>query len=525
MSARPFALAAPAPRRARPHTIALLLLAAVVFGRVCGHEFVNLDDPQFIAANENFLPPTLPSLADHWTSPHRHLYAPVTMTAWWLIAKVALIGGDGEPYALNPWLFHAASLIVHVVNVLLVRRIVRAIVRDDLTAVLAAAVFAVHPLQVETVAWASELKDLLAACFSLTAIVAALRASEGDPQPASRSAAWWVAAFVAAVAAMLSKPSAAVLPLILAAILWLAGRSLRQWWIAMVVGLCLTIPVAYVARWAQPAVSVTPPPLSQRFVVAADALAFYVGKVLWPIPLGPDYGRTPAAVLASPARYWTWIVPVAVTAAALLSRRRGLIAAWSVFVLGVALNVGLLPFDFQAVSTVADHYAYLSLLGVAIAVAYAAANRRGVVVAGTVIVVILSAVSFVQAGRWRDSIVLWRHAIKVNPRSNLAYGNLGAALMDARDVPGARPPLRRAAELDPSDPFAHLNLARALLLTGDTEGATRSLLDMAAAYRRRRDFEPALTAKLLDNFANTVASRGDAASAARLREEAARLRG
>src|SRR4051794_10083401 len=73
-------------RRRALHAAGLLLLVALVFGRIVGHEFINLDDDKFLYANPNFLPPTLAGLADHWEHPYRHLYAPVAMTAWWLIA-------------------------------------------------------------------------------------------------------------------------------------------------------------------------------------------------------------------------------------------------------------------------------------------------------------------------------------------------------------------------------------------------------------------------------------------------------
>src|SRR3954469_8138075 len=77
----------PARDRRAWHAVALLLLIALVFGRVLGHEFVNLDDDKFLYANPHFLPPTLAGLADHWQHPYRHLYAPVAMTVWWLIAN------------------------------------------------------------------------------------------------------------------------------------------------------------------------------------------------------------------------------------------------------------------------------------------------------------------------------------------------------------------------------------------------------------------------------------------------------
>src|SRR5688572_5651708 len=110
-------------------TAALLLLVVAAFGRVAGHEFVNFDDDKFIYANEKLLPPTASGLAAFWREQHAHLCVPVTMTAWWLVAQAGLVRDGGAPggFALNPWVFHAASLLVHAANVLLVRRILRSI--------------------------------------------------------------------------------------------------------------------------------------------------------------------------------------------------------------------------------------------------------------------------------------------------------------------------------------------------------------------------------------------------------------
>src|SRR4051812_19856889 len=123
-------------RSSAARTAALILLVAVAFGRVAAHEFVNFDDDKFIYANDKFLPPTTTTLAQLWQQQHAHLYVPVTMSAWWIVAQAGLVRDPAAAggFALNPWVFHAASLLVHVANVLLVRRIVRSITRDDLAA-------------------------------------------------------------------------------------------------------------------------------------------------------------------------------------------------------------------------------------------------------------------------------------------------------------------------------------------------------------------------------------------------------
>ena len=532
-------------------TAALLLLVAVAFGRVAGHEFVNFDDDKFIYANEKLLPPTAASLAQLWREEHAHLYVPVTMTAWWLVAQAGLVhdGGAAGGFALNPWVFHAASLLVHVANVLLVRRIVRSVTRDDVAAIIGAAVFGVHPLQVETVAWASELKDLLAAMFSLLALSAMLQAAadapsstvsrprrgraEGGtteapprlPPDAKRSAVWWCAAIVCFLLALLSKPSAVTLPIVAAVVLWMINvKPARVALVVLLGGLLLAAPVALITKNVQPAADVPAPAVWARPLIAADSIAFYLAKTVLPMQLAVDYGRTPAAIFATKAANWTWVVPLAVTVAVLLSRQRILIGAWLIFLAAPAANLGLLPFDFQIVSTVADHYVYVAMLGVAIAVAWAVMRWPKTRVPAVAIVVILGVLTFIQAGRWRDSYALWRHALSVNPNSGLAHGNLGVIYLGDGNAGEALPLLVRAAELDPHDPFAQLNLIRAYLATGQTAAAADAGDKLVAAYRRRADFDPQLVAAVLDRFAAAIAARGDGASAQRMRDEAARLR-
>jgi len=503
---------------------ALLLLVAAVFGRAAGHEFVNLDDDKFLFNNAYYLPPTFHGLARLWSAPHAHLYTPVTMTVWWFIAQVATLHNDTGATLLNPWIFHAASLAVSLANVLLVWQLLRRVVRSDFAAMLGAAVFAIHPFQVETLAWASEMKDLLAAMFSLLALLALLPIAQSDSATIAGRKGLLITALLCFIAAMLSKPSAVALPIIAAAILWAIGARPRLCASVLAIGLALAVPVMMLARWAQPAITAAPPALWLRPLVAADALAFYLGRLIWPFRFAVDYGQTPAAVCASAAIYWTWIFPAAITIIVFLTRRPLLIASWVIFVAAVTPNLGLVPFDFQAVSTVADHYVYFSMLGVSLAVAYGATIMPRAQIPLLLVIALLSIISFHQVGYWRDSESLWRHAIDINPRSGLAYGNLGVTLLDRGDAAGALPLLQRAAALDPNDAFAPMNLARAQLAVGDTAGAAQSALELERAYRRRADFNADLTAAVLEHFAAEINQRGDAASAAKLRRESARLR-
>src|SRR5439155_15195774 len=181
-----------------------------------------------------------------------------------------------------------------------------------------AAVFAVHPAQVEAVAWASGTKDVLAGLLAIAALYCYVLSTEKHR---------WTYAIgtVLALAAMLAKPTAVVVPA-LAAIIdrLLLGRSWKQ--VAAFSGpwVLLALPIAVVAVTVQSA------PLSAgqqvapvlRPLVAADALAFYLGKLAWPAKLTVDYGRSPAAALHQGWLFWTWSIPVVAAAFAIVASRR-----------------------------------------------------------------------------------------------------------------------------------------------------------------------------------------------------------
>src|SRR5213595_393313 len=249
-------------------------------GRTALHGFLFWDDRAFIAENPLIAHPSAASLLALWTTPLHDLYAPLTYTLWGLLAAV---------FGPKPWAFHLTNVALHTLNAALVFAVLRRLVtEDDGRAALAGALlFAVHPLQTEAVAWASETKDLLSALFALAAIRAYLLFRErGDRRV-------YVAASIAFACALLAKPSAVATP----AIVLVLERTLRRrsWgdslgWL----GPWFLGAAAFAAASAiiQPASDVLPwvPPLWLRPAVALDTLGFYVRKLVFPLDLVPDYG-------------------------------------------------------------------------------------------------------------------------------------------------------------------------------------------------------------------------------------------
>jgi hypothetical protein len=443
-----------------------VLLVVIVFGRIVMHEFTLWDDRQNFIENERLNTPTWGTVAHYWRWAEHGLYVPVTYMLWTLLAAAGQAYDVAtRSYAPNPYVFHAASIFLHACNVLLVFGILRKLIRADIPAARAAAAFAVHPVQVETVAWASGLKDLLCAAGVLGAILLHLHREGKTP---SRSRLLLAAATVAYVAAMLSKPIGVVTPLLVLAIdLLVRRRSIRDIWPTVAFWIVLALPVAWIARNVQSGIGVptVSPPL--RALVLTDALAFYLYKLAWPMTLTVDYGRRPHVALEAGWLYWTWVLPLLVGAGLWLLRRRFpvLPAAGVMFVLGMAPVLGAVPFLFQYYSTVADHYLYLPMLGVALAIAALTSTRAARIVV-LVLVIAWGVRSILQAGVWQDDKTLWSHATAVSPKSFASNNNMGVVFRLGEQWDIAERYFRRAIEINPNVPRSHDNLAAALIQLG-----------------------------------------------------------
>ncbi len=426
---------------------ALIVFAATFLGMsgICGHEFVNWDDPVTMYANPRMNPATWDTLRFYWTHGEYGLYIPGTYTLWAGLAKIAHTADpDALGHHLNPRVFHTASVLLHalaaLVMYLLLRRLLEQKTVDGeedrgriLAAGIGALIFGLHPVQVEAVAWASGMKDVLYGLFGLIALwqyVVAVQA--GSPRQR------WIHFTIATLAfvwALLCKPTAMVLPAVAAVIdllilrrgFWQVARTTALWW-------PITIAWMVVVRLAQPTFGELHGPLLIRPLVALDALAFYVEKLVWPWKLCVDYGRTPSMAQDMGWLYWTWIVPVGVAGLLWWKGKRELAAAAVILVACVSPMLGLTPFLFQYYSTVSDHYLYLAMLGPALACAWLVAKYPVMRAPALVVVGVLAIRTVFQCGYWQDPQALYTRTREVNPHSFMAYNNLGNAYCNAGDI-------------------------------------------------------------------------------------------
>jgi tetratricopeptide (TPR) repeat protein len=469
-------------------SIALIVASTLAtFGRLCVYDFTSWDDNATVWENPHLLPPTASSLWQLWTTERikAHILVPVTWTTWWLLAVGCARPAFGK-FVLDPHVYHTANVLLHVMTsvlvFLLLRRLLRA--RSDWPACAGALLFALHPVQVETVAWISGTKDLLAGLFMVIAMLHyAHYATSVSPRARTLH---YVLTVVASIAAMLSKPSAVALPLIIAAI---DGLLLRRRTVEILRGvlplLMFTAPCLLWSKAAQTGQGLpTLVSVPWRPLVALDALAFYLAKLVWPFRLAIDYGRYPKHVIESGQAWFTWIAPVLLVAIVWLLRRRlpELVTGAGIFVAALLPVLGLVPFDFQQYSTVADHYLYVAMIGTGLAAA-AALMRDRTPIASTIIgltLVALAIRSFDQARHWRNSFTLFEHAVAINDRSWLANNNLAEAWIQNKQYDLAERYARRALEVSPQNAAAHMNLGVALLKQRDLPGATH---EFATAVR------------------------------------------
>ena len=447
-----------------PWVGALIVVVAVaaVYFPAAGFPFYNWDDQETLVANPWLRPVSLEHLRQAWSRAYMSLYVPVTYSFWSGLALVA-----PHKNGPNPAVFHVANVLLHAGLSVIVYFILRNLLKAHWPSVIAALIFAVHPVQVEPVAWTSGAKDLLSGLFSLLTIYTHLQAGDVDTR---KRWGWRGASLLFFSLSLLSKPSAVVVPLILLAIdVILIGRTFRQSMPVLVPYLTLAVPVAAVAKIVQSAGGVVSPPVWQRPSVAGDAILFYARQIIAPIRLMVDYGRSPHWLLAQPWATVSWIGVPGLVAMIYATRRvtPGVSAGLAILGLAVLPVLGFVRFEYQLYSTVADHYLYLALLGPALAVGWLLRGRsRNALALAAALIGVLAARSHLQLRLWSDDRRLFEHNLLHNPTSLAATATLGVLASRENDPAAAAGYFALALEHHPGDSITHFNFANLLLNVG-----------------------------------------------------------
>lgn len=479
-------------------SLLLLLLVVVAYLPAFSAGFV-WDDGVYITAN-----PCLRSwsgLADIWFRPGAtREYYPLVFTTFWV---------EHQIFGAEPWIYHATNVVAHAASACVLWRILRA---PDLPgAWTAAAVFALHPVHVESVAWAVERKNVLSCLFALLASLAWIRFLD------RRERRYGALVPLAFTAAMLCKPAVAPLPVVLLLVAWWrAGRLDRATVIAtlpcFVVAAALGVLHVALERGnlASTLVVVEATPL-ERVLAAGRAAWFYAGKLAFPYPLVTQYARWD--VLASPGLHAALLAALAAVPTGLWLLRgrvgRGPFTVVASFLVMLAPASGLVSFAYLRFAFVADHLQYVPSIALTTGCVALAAVRLPQAARRPVAVVALAALgllTFRQAALYESNERLFEHNVRHEPAAWGAHDQLGTEALKARDYARARQHFAAALDLCPGDDAALSNLGIALAGLGRDAEARETLV---RALERRPD-ESALRV----NLATVLERLGDQAGAA-----------
>jgi hypothetical protein len=447
----------------------LLVLAALtflVFWPCLWAGFLNWDDPAHLTQN--------PFLPLHGFGDVIALFMhPDTVNGTYIPLTVLSFGIERSVWGLNPFVFHFNNILLHAVAAGLIFVLARRLGISVKAAFVAALVFAVHPMRVESVAWITERKDVLFGVFYLGAMIAYI-----DYVRSGRFG-WYVAAFVCAILSILSKPMALSLPFILFLMDWMVGRrwSMKVLWDKVPFMLVLW-PVAMISATLSIEQLAWKP--AELFLVAAFSSTFYVINFVWPLgfemiyltpkPVTPDhpaYGMALGGFLVCFILGWIF-------------RRDRWVVFAGIFYMASIFFVWQIAKSASII--VAERFMYIPCVGFVLLIGVVwdrvffqknlenkRAQRRGWMAAACLFAV-LTSITFTRCWAWQDSLTLWNEVLRGNPRDASAYVNRAAALITDLNI-------RQKYGLSSRECYvlAHRDFQRAVALAPRDEDAWHNL--------------------------------------------------
>ncbi len=470
--------------------ISLALVTWIVFGQTLWHDFINYDDPRYVYENTKITSGvSLGGIAWAFTHIHSMNWHPLTTISHML---------DCQLYGLKAGGHHFTNVLLHTFAAVLLFLALQQMTGALWRSAFVAAVFAIHPLRVESVAWIAERKDVLSGVFFMLTL---LTYAYYMRVPSVRR--YLVVVFVFACG-LLSKPMLVTLPFVLLLLdYWPLGRIRGQ---TSEIGRQRTLLMLLVEKIPLIALSVVSSvvtflaqrgalggteqlAVSERINNAVVSYVAYMWQMLWPVNLAVFYPH-PENRLPQWEIILTLAVLVGITAAAFVLRKNApyFVSGW-LWYLGMLVPViGLVQVGWQGH---ADRYTYLPQIGLYIVGAWAAADltaswshQRAVLSAATILIIgVLSWRAWIQTSYWRDSETLFTHTLAVTSNNDVAENNLGIVFLRKGNLDEAISLLQAAVDLRPENSPAHENLAKALLQKGQ-------VADALVHYRKLLELQP-----------------------------------
>ena len=532
-------------RRAALISAVLVLATLAACWPIRRAEFLNFDDPSYVTSNPKVLH-GLTSAGCLWafTTIHASNWHPLT----WLSHML-----DCQVFSQNSGAHHLVNLALHAANVLLLFLLLRRMTGGTWRSGFVAALFALHPLHVESVAWISERKDLLSTCFGLLALWAYVRYAEAQslkskvqsPKPAAstsqhatrnthyasrftfHASRYYLLSLLFFALGLMSKPMLVTLPCVMLLLdFWPLERlqlktpdsRLKTWFPLLrekLPFLALSLASCAVTVWAQhqggALATIEKVPLSCRLANAVSSYIGYLTNAVWPVRLAVFYPFPPNLTLSGQMLGLGFLVAATVLAIALARRAPYLLTGWLWFIGTLVPVIGLVQVGSQAM---ADRYSYLPLVGVFIAVVWGVTEltsrwrhqRLALGFGGGAVLIACLACTRLQITYWQNSIALFSHAIEMTSNNALAEQNLAYALSLKGNQPEALRHFDAALRISPDYSAALLNRANVLALQGSPDEA---IAGYRAAIGSQPDYE-----KAYFSLANALALQGNLDEAA-----------
>jgi protein O-mannosyl-transferase len=459
--------------------ICLTLIAATIiaYEPVRHNEFISYDDTLYITENPRVQRELSPdSIIWAFTKSHAANWHPIT----WLSHML-----DYQLFGLNPFGHHLVSTTVHIINVLLLFWILSSITEATWASAFVAAVFALHPLQVESVAWASERKTVLSGLFWFMTIAVYIWYTK-------KPGIWrYISVFAIYGLCIMTKPVVVTLPFVLILLdYWPLGRiggqktedrgQQKRTWVRLVIekiplfalSAILSVITVIAQQKDNTILSLKTRPLDLRIANMFASYMKYIYKMIWPSKLTVYY-----PYFTSDFRWDTAAVCIllftliTIFLIYMAQRRRYLLFGWLWFAVTLVPVIGLVQAGRQAM---ANRYMYIPMLGLLIIIGWAAKdfindNRRRKLIAAALVTVVLCCLVILTRGQvkhWQNSLALFEYAQKCTQMNTITEIHYGAALLEADRIKEAETHLQNAVNISPNYPVARFNLGKVFLKEG-----------------------------------------------------------